>query len=337
MNRLMQQYLGMSLGLLLAASSLGSEIESTSAQSWDSNLRWSIDLSSRYVDNREADSFFINAIGFDLHKVFSGEGGDIGTLVFQPYLVNFSESEKAPYFFDGRDSELTWRIANFNYTGLSQGQFNIRLGHFEIPFGLEQNIDTNGTLRQYTFASRGIKADWGVSVNGVLPGMDYEISLTRGSGNDITDRDSPYIVAGRIGTPSTRNFVVGLSFFQGDVLNATRTVRRERWGVDLAWYRYNWEILLEASSGKDEAIDVVDGLLELSWRSRQEAFHCYGQFRHYSYKPGANWDRGSEVALGLQWNVWRNVEVSGQWQKPLESLSQENRSATLMLQVRARI
>ena len=160
---------------------------------WSDNTRWAVDISTRFSrDLRQNHHSSQQVVGFDLHKVFTGEQGDFATLVFQPYWVRLHDVQNPGFYFDGGDdAELTWRIANINYTGLSYGSFNVRAGHFEVPFGLEQNIDTNGTLRQYSFRDRGIKADWGVSVNGVLSEFDYEVALTRGSGNNISERDEP--------------------------------------------------------------------------------------------------------------------------------------------------
>ena len=108
------------------------------------NMRRTVDFSSRllHAENR---TWQLLAIGLDVHSVIAGTRGDIGTLTLQPYLLRV---EGAPVggglFHDGHDWALQWRIANFNYTGLGHGRFNIRMGHFEIPFGLEQIEQTNG-------------------------------------------------------------------------------------------------------------------------------------------------------------------------------------------------
>ena len=88
------------------------------------------DLSSRVVHSG-VDDFHLGAVGLDLHRVYSSEQGDIGTLTLQPYLLRIDSARNAPPLFDdGDDWALQWRIANFNYTGLGHGRFNVRLGHF---------------------------------------------------------------------------------------------------------------------------------------------------------------------------------------------------------------
>ena len=103
--------------------------ESSSLFNWQSNLRWTLDVSSRGVFN-DNDSFTKNIVGLDVHKVFNRGDRDIAVLVFQPYIVNFSGSDSEPFFFDDRDTELTWRIANINYMAKSNGTLNVRLGTF---------------------------------------------------------------------------------------------------------------------------------------------------------------------------------------------------------------
>lgn len=306
---------------------------------WSSNLRWAIDLSTRHNNSlRGARSEWKHIVGLDLHKVFQGKTGDIGTLVFQPYLVKLTNAQNPPFFFDdGDDWELTWRMTNFNYTGLSQGKFNIRVGHFEVPFGLEKNIDTNGTLRQYTFSTRGIKADWGVSINGVLDKFDYEFAVMRGSSNEFTARDDPYVFSGRVGSPENRNLVIGLSAFFGEVLNASGTANRKRIGVDLAYYFYQWEFLLEASGGKDEESDIVNFLAEASWRSPMETYHLYTQLRQNHNKTNQNWNDSTRLSLGMKYDVNKIVSLSGEVIHDIDVMPAVSKQTSLILQLRIRI
>ncbi|SFG84609.1 Phosphate-selective porin O and P [Neptunomonas qingdaonensis] len=309
------------------------------ASGWRENTRWAVDLSTRFSrDLRQNHQSSQQVVGFDLHKVFTGEQGDFATLVFQPYWVRLHDVKNPGFYFDGGDdAELTWRIANINYTGLSHGSFNLRVGHFEVPFGLEQNIDTNGTLRQYSFRDRGIKADWGVSVNGVLSEFDYEIALTRGSGNNISERDDPYVFAGRLGTPSTGNMIVGFSWFDGKVLAANGAVERQRLAIDMAYYYRQWETLLEVSAGNNAGANRSNVLAELSWRNPMETFHSYSQFRYVREEGNNHWLDKSSVTLGLEWKVNRFVDVSTQWFKELDVLQEQKTASIVAVQLRVRI
>lgn len=309
------------------------------ASHWLDNSRWALDLSSRFIQDTDLDHLSSqHVIGVDFHKVFSGKNGDIATLVFQPYWVRLNAVKNPAFFFDdGDDSEITWRIANINFTGLTRNTFNVRVGHFEVPFGLEQNIDTNGTLRQYTFRDRGIKADWGVSLNGVSAQLDYEVALTRGSGNNISDRGNPYVFAGRIGTPSRENTVLGFSWFNGKILTAQGTVARKRVGIDVVHYYRQWEALAELSGGDNSGLGQRNALLELSWRNPMESLHTYLQLRHAQQENADTWQDHSSVSLGVQWKINRFVDVSTEWFNELDTIAGQQTASKLVAQLRVRI
>ncbi len=319
------------------ANELGENIDPLS--SWSSNLRWAIDLSTRHTNSlRGANSSWQHVIGLDLHKVFQNKSGDFGTLVFQPYLVRLANVKTPPFFFDdGDDWELTWRMTNFNYTGLAQGRFNIRFGHFEVPFGLEQNLDTNGTLRQFTFSNRGIKADWGTSINGVLENLEYEFAFTRGSGAELTDDHDPYLLSGRIGTSSNENFIMGLSGFFGETLNATGTTNRKLGGFDIAYYIYQWGFLLEASAGKTSDAETVNLFVEASWRSAMETLHLYSQLRQDYRKPNKNWSDNTKITFGAEYAVTNQISISTEFNHDIEIMNSNSRQTSILLQFRIRI
>lgn len=315
------------------------EDQSNLADNWTSNLRWSADLSTRHKNSlRGENSDWQHVIGFDLHKVFQSEKGDFGTLIIQPYLVRLTNVKNPPFFFDdGDDWELTWRITNFNYTGLAQSRLNFRVGHFEVPFGLEQNIDTNGTLRQYTFSNRGIKVDWGASVNGILDKLEYEIALTRGSGMEYSSDHDPYLFSGRVGTLSNQNFIIGFSGIHGEVLNATGTSNNKMLGIDIAHYIYQWELLLEASGGTLDDAERINLFTEVSWRSPLETLHLYGQFRQTFNKPEASWEDNTKITFGINYDFNTIVSLSGEIAHDIEMMPSSTRQSELTLQLRIRI
>ena len=302
-------------------------------------FRSTFDLSSRRTESLSDDNYsWAHFVGIDLHKVFTGARGDIGTLVFQPYMTRLSNVQRPPFFFDdGDDWELVWRIANFNYTALSRGGFNLRVGHYEIPFGLEQNIDTNGTLRQYTFSDRAIKVDWGVTVNGKYAGLDYEIALSRGSGNDFTARHDPYLFSGRIGTSSQGNFIAGFSWMLGDVLNGAGAVPRKRAGLDLAYYTGPWELLLEVSGGDNDGNATANALLETSWRTPMENLHLYLQYRQLFNDTPNGWSDRSRFSWGTQYRFNQKFSASAEISHDLDAFDGAERTAAALLQVRLRL
>jgi hypothetical protein len=285
---------------------------------------------------------FMHTVGLDIHKVFSNSTSDIGTLVLQPYIVKLNNVNSAPFTFDdGNDTQLTWRISNFNYTALSQGKFNIRVGHFEIPFGLEYQVDTNGTLRQLTYSDRGIKADWGMSINGIMPNFEYEIALTRGSGNEIKSRDNPHIFSGRVGTLPTKNFVTGLSWFTGDVLGRNGVTQRQKVGIDVSYYYYQWQFIAESSIGKTAQNDTVNGFGEALWRNREENLSAYIQLGYQSTE--ANDDVSNKTnstsywLVGTKWLSYSGFDVSAQYKHKLKDTPSIDTDPILSVQLRYRM
>lgn len=312
---------------------------SQTSGSWIDSSRWTIDASARGSRNTDTEkNAQTYALGLDFHKVFSDDSHDVGTLTFQPYLVKISNVARPPFTFDdGDDTELTWRIANFNYTALAQGKFNIRLGHFEIPYGLEYAEDTNGTLRQLTASDRGIKADWGISLNGILSYLEYEVALTRGSGNEIKSTDNPHVFSGRIGSPSHRNLITGISWFKGDVLTRNGVVERERYGVDVSYFYYQWQFMLESSLGETQGNDTSHSFAEIAWMSPQEHWKSYLQLVYQDIDVEQRNDFASYWIFGLRWQNDDGFDLSAQFKHDLNSASTIETAPDLSLQVRYRL
>ncbi|WP_426369547.1 hypothetical protein [Pseudocolwellia sp. HL-MZ7] len=307
------------------------------------NSRWTIDASTRITHNIDKEhSTFMHAIGLDIHKVFSNDTSDIGTLLFQPYIVRINNNNNPSLTFDdGNDTEITWRMVNFNYTGLSQGQFNIRVGHFEVPFGLEYQLDTNGTLRQFTISDRGIKGDWGVSVNGILPLFEYEIAITRGSGNEIRSHGNPHIFSGRIGTLSNKNMVAGLSWFTGDVLGRNGVTQRQKLGIDASYYYYQWQFKAESSVGSTAKNDTVNALIEALWMNPRESLSSYIQLGYQSTEINHEISNATQSTsywlAGVQWLDQNGFDISAQYKHKLEDTATIEIDPVLSVQLRYRM
>lgn len=332
--------------LLIAISLCFSRFVFASTIDWaflGENSRGSIDIASRVTTNLDTHEYaFLNVVGIDIHKVFSSDTADIGTLTLQPYLVKLNNVNNPSFIFDdGNDTKLTWRIANFNYTALNQGKFNIRLGHFEVPFGLEYQIDTNGTLRQLTAAQRGIKTDWGVSFNGITPLLEYEVALTRGSGVELTNKDNPHLFSGRIGSLSHKNTVVGISWLTGDVLAANGVVEQKHIGLDASYYYYQWQFMAESSLGKVAGNNTVNGFVEALWRNAKEDLAVYTQLEYQraeiDHELSSKSDSMSYWTTGVQWGSDSGFDISAQYKQKLKEAENRQIDPSLSLQLRYRM
>ena len=309
------------------------------------NLRWTVDLAARGMQETVNDEFgHAEFLGLDLHKVLSGERGDWATLLLQPYLIRINNLDMHPPFFDDDyDTAIEWRITNVNFNVLDGGRLNLKVGHFEIPFGLEQVINTNGTLRDYIHGPNfGLKADWGLTLNGELPAFEYEVALSRGSGNNWRSSGDPLIVSGRVGTPRDRDWWLGLSGFSGDVYDPSQpdgTVERSRVGLDGALNWRQFGLLGEFSIGADESRDVVNGLLELDWSSRQADWLAYVQLRRFQLEglAGAGSDSATSGSLGVTWDPDNHWSYGLQWSHDFVTFNGAPDTNVLAAQLRYRL
>ena len=296
------------------------------------NTRATLDFSGR-VNDSAGTNWSQYAVGLDVHKVFSGRRGDIGVLTFQPYLVGIRNAPMVPGIFDDNDDwALQWRIANFNYTGIGQGRFNIRVGHMEVPFGLEQVIQTNGTIYQLP-RSGTLKADWGLSINGMLPWFEYELARTQGSGNDLSS-DAEGLLAGRIGLPSNRWWWAGLSALDGEIERGPNLVEQRLFAVDTGIrLPRGLGLMLQHSRGEEDLSDVEYDLAELNWVTPAESTFLYTQWRHARRELSGTNTRNRDVHLGLRFEPNAHFAASVELRHHLDA-AENDLSGSLQLRYR---
>lgn len=292
------------------------------------NLRWAFDIAGRIdVDSETGDLSHLEFFGVDIHKVVSTERRDLGTLLVQLYGK-------------GKDNDwkYTTRLLYFNYFASGGGGFNIRLGHILVPYGLNLPSRTPGTLRQFIAPKTiGFKADWGASINGVLPEWNYEIALTRGSGVDYKSRDGPFLVAARVGTTFDRPLILGLSALYGKILEGHRSVPRSRVGVDLRWRGGPIDVLGEFSYGKNEReTKEIEAFVELMWVTPAETIMVYAQGRAFVNDADENWKGTYYFTVGSRLHVFGHVWLSADYWQGLTAQSRKKRPDRFRAQLRYR-
>ena len=87
-----------------------------------------------------------------------GLGRRLSRFNFGGSMQHAWDHPKPPPFADGPNDWEFWHVSG-------DGRFNIKMGHFEMPYGIEHTINSNGTLRQFS-TNLGTKVDWGVTFNG---------------------------------------------------------------------------------------------------------------------------------------------------------------------------
>jgi len=304
------------------------------------NLRFTVDLSGRFeYDTAREDWSISQFYGFDLFKVLSNKRGDYATMVLQGFATRIDNNPAPPWFFDGpTDWQWIYRMFYINWKLAPRDVLNLKVGHFEMPFGLEMSVDTNGTLRQVgTAPNLGIKADWGATLNGVAEGLEYEVGIGRGSGNEWHAAGSPYVVVGRVGTDANAGWWLGASGFAAELYRPGTTVERRRIGLDAGVEFGSFTLMGEVSGGTNAGVDALHVLGELNWRDPAERWFAYGQLRAMRQKPAAaGWTGPFQSALGLEWAPDRHWTLSAEWVQNLQETPNGSRDAAIRLQARYR-
>jgi len=287
---------------------------SPSYADFSQNLRWSLDASARLNHNAAIDNTSrIYALGLDTHKVFTQATGDIGYGVAQIYYTKLSNHLPVPFLFDSKDDgDFIVREAHLNYTDTASWFPNIRVGHFTMPFGLEESIDTNGRLLDYYHGKNlGTKLDWGLGLNKVTGLFEYNVSYTLGGKDKAKSVNDSYAITGRLGTLSHLDFIVGFSFYRAEIDG----VDRKRLALDWQYYWQTWGLLAEVAIGEDDKQQSKwqqekYSLIELNKTALHEQLKVYGQFIIRDKEHQKSIDKLANIGLSYQVNTQLELSLS---------------------------
>lgn len=172
-------------------------------------------FSSRGVKTvRNNQTGFKYDLGLDFYSKVSSTYRDMATGLFQLYVSRIDNLSRAPGFYESEyDWELVPRMSCVNLHLNGERSLNLKLGHYEIPYGVEVPINSNGTLRQFLHPQNlGMKADWGMTLNGTILPFQYEVGLSRGSGIEFNSGGNPDAVSGRVGNGHRCGIVLRTEF-----------------------------------------------------------------------------------------------------------------------------
>ncbi|PHR84715.1 MAG: hypothetical protein COA59_04920 [Colwellia sp.] len=302
------------------------------------NLRWSLDASVRLNKDIAANNTSrIYALGLDTHKIFSFASGDIGYAVGQLYFTKLSNQMPFSSLFNSPDDEqFVIREAHFNYTASPKWWPNIRIGHFTLPFGLEESIDTNGRLLDYYHGKNlGTKLDWGLGLNKVMSPIEYNISYTLGGKDQPKSIDGSYVFSGRIGSLSHYDFIIGLSFLAAKIDN----IQRKRFAIDWQYYWQTWGFLGELALGKEDEFQQEWQkekycLLELNNTLINEQLKLYGQYI-FNDREGEHQNH-QLINIGVSYQMDAKLELSISSRKQLSTPESGKKQNLVRFQLRYR-
>ena len=333
---------------ILATSPLSAEkTESPTVANWRNFISYqaTADLSARGVNSRLQDQLGGEfTLGLDAYGKISNWNRDLATVVIQLYSGRLENHPLGRPGYNGRDDwDFIAKITSINFHLRGDRRLNLKVGHYELPYGLEATINSNGTLRQFSHPSNlGQKLDWGATLNGTFPQFQYEIGLSRGTGFDYETRGSHYALAGRIGTPiDVENFwgtpSVGISFYQAKLLRPNGGLQ-DRWriGVDGQYYMGPVGLLGELSAGETDSETTINSLVELNVSNSKETFLAYSQLRWIHQRVVRDWDDAGSLAFGLRYAPDTHWALSTQLTQQLWQLASLPTDQIFSLQLRYR-
>lgn len=252
--------------------------------------------------------------GFEMLKKFSTETSTVASFNFQGRLVrrdgfnpvlNDMEGEHRPgWTFEYHNLYLDfYNVFNpllpKSRKAANVGRFNLRAGRFYVPFGLNLQTDTHGTVLQLSNEQNfGFERDWYTGFWGALnKHLNYDVYYLAGSGYDLAFKGQRGLAAVRLSLANQYSSRYGLeggvSVLDGERLAMEHNgpVRTRRIGVD-GRYRHAVPSGLavftsEVSGGRDVARPVAMQLHQ-------------GEYLHSSRRWGVamQYRRRRETGLG---------------------------------------
>lgn len=227
------------------------------------NLQISGGLDSRYIntDGHEHDAE-LEGLFLNFREVFSDEKGD--------RLIAIGQFD-ADHNFEKIRPYQTY----LQYKG-PLGKWNLRAGHYILPFGLLSDYDTERLLlKTIEPLSLGMKLDTGVELLGFWGDFDYAVSLSQGVGrNRFTEVDDDKLLTARIGWQG-EDINVGLSGLIGEVLTEKDSEIRQdlglnrfyakRLGIDVTKHVERLTLRAELSGGEDNKRSVGGGIVKADY------------------------------------------------------------------------
>lgn len=300
---------------------------------WSDNFGFRKELLSQFATSDHGPAASRQSAGFELLKKFSTEIRTLGSLNFQGRLVRRDRAVPVINDMEGMRRE-GWFFEYHNaYADLYHDPLNIRVGRFYVPFGLNVQTDTHGTLLQLSNERNfGFERDWHAGLWGALnEDFSYDAHYLAGSGYDLKYRGQSGLGVARLSLGNKHSFEHGveggLSLMAGERL-ATGPVETQRAGLD---GRYRQPVptgLLtwtsELSAGRDVPDAVFTQLYQSEYLHSSRRWGFAAQYRRFwkdragadgSLIGEASWyfrnDVGNSNLHWLKLNVERQLERAG--------------------------
>lgn len=173
-----------------------------STSSWTENLGFRKEILSQFGATEEGRPASRQSIGFEILKKFSTATSTVAAFNFQGRLVRRDRYNGATNDMEG-ENRAGWAAEYHNFyvdfynvfnplmgdagRGRNVGRFNLRAGRFYVPFGLNLQTDTHGTVLQLSNDRNfGYERDWYTGFWGsISKHLNYDAYYLAGSGYDL--------------------------------------------------------------------------------------------------------------------------------------------------------
>lgn len=236
-------------------------------------------------DFRETDDLYSSlSAGFEVQKRFATATKTVASVNYQGRLVyrdHVLDTSADPMGMDADRWEYETHNAYAEFYNLlgSPGRFGVRAGRFYLPFGLNSQTDTHGTLLQLSNDRVfGTDRDWQVTAYGnATEHLDYLAGYVLGTGPDQELDGQAGMAVGRIGLNNDylfeRGLEGGLSGAYGERLDPhaaeADAVATWRLGADVRQRIDSgfgpFTLTGEGATGEDEDATVWSGLVQADW------------------------------------------------------------------------
>ena len=284
------------------------------------NLGFRKEIMSQFDINQDGRGASRLSLGFEVLKKFSTATSTVASFDFQGRLVrrdgfnpvlNDREGANRPgWVFEYHNLYLDFYnvlnpVLSDDSRGKNVGRFNFRIGRFYVPFGLNLQTDTHGTVLQLSNEQNfGFERDWYTGFWGRLnKHLNYDAYYLAGSGYDLKFKGQSGLGALRLSLSNKYSSEYGLeggvSFLGGERLSQEagaskyRPIETERIGID-GRYRHAAPRGLvtftnELSGGEDASKPVFVQLHEAEYLHSSRRWGVATQFRRL-HQDGAGAD-----------------------------------------------
>jgi len=274
----------------------------TENQGWfKKDLGFRGEAMSEFTTDADGNGASRQSLGFEVLKKFSTATSTVASFDFQGRMVrrdgyNPVQNDLMGAMNPGWSFEYHNLYADiYNVVGI--GKVNFRAGHFYVPFGLNLQTDTHGTVLQLSNESNfGFERDWYAGVWGSINRhLNYDAYYLVGSGYDLKFKGQSGLAAVRVSLAnrfsSEHGLEGGVSAIAGERLDEmNRPLKTERFGVDGRYRRAaqggSLAFTTELSGGRDARERVLADLNQLEYLRASRRWGVAGQYRHIHGEAG---------------------------------------------------